>query len=71
MKTKKKGLHQKFPRFEIDLRSHAHQSQIMGGDANDDHNQIIGGDTVKLLAEIYRGVFRGGPLAQWPPPLGR
>ena len=32
-----------------DLRSDAHQSQIIGGYADVDHTQIIGGDTVKLL----------------------
>ena len=31
------------------LRSDAHQSQIIGGDADVDHTQTIGGDTVKLL----------------------
>ena len=36
-----------------DLRSDAHQSQITGGDADVDHTQIIGGDTVKLLGRIY------------------
>ena len=32
-----------------DLRSDAHQIQIIGGDADVDHTQIVGGDTVKLL----------------------
>ena len=32
-----------------DLRSAAHQSQIIRGNADVDHTQIIGGDTVKLL----------------------
>ena len=36
-----------------DLRSDAHQSQIIGGDANVDHTQIIGRDTVKLLGGGY------------------
>ena len=36
-----------------DLHSDAHQSQIIGGDADVDHTQIIGGDTVKLLRGIY------------------
>ena len=35
------------------LRSDAHQSQIIGGDADVDHTQTIGGDTVKLLGGIY------------------
>ena len=32
-----------------DLRSDAHQGPIIEGDADVDHSQIIGGDTVKLL----------------------
>ena len=35
------------PNLTGDLRSNAHQSQIIGGDANVDHTQIIGGDTIK------------------------
>ena len=35
------------------LRSDAHQSQIIGGDADVNHTQTIGGDTVTLLGEIY------------------
>ena len=35
------------------LRSDAHQRQIIGGDADVDHTQSIGGDTVKLLRGIY------------------
>ena len=35
-----------------DLRSDAHQSQIIGGDADEDHTQIVGGYTVKLLEDI-------------------
>ena len=34
-----------------DLRSDAHQSQIIGGNADEDHTQIVGGYTVKLLDE--------------------
>ena len=50
VKTKKKGLHQKWSNFlSTDLRSDAHQSQIIGGDADEDHTQIVGGYTVKLL----------------------
>ena len=41
-----------------DLRTDAHQSQIIGGDADVDHTQIIGGDTVKLL---------GGYIPSIPP----
>ena len=35
------------------LRSYVHQSQIIGRDADVDHTQTIGGDTVKLLGGIY------------------
>ena len=37
------------PNSSTDLRSDAHQSQIFGGDADEDHAQIAGGYTVKLL----------------------
>ena len=37
------------PNSSGDLRLDVHQSQIIGGDADEDHTQIIGGDTVKLL----------------------
>ena len=33
------------PNSSGDLRSDAHQSQIVGGDADVDHTQIIGGNT--------------------------
>ena len=35
--------------FRGNLRSDAHQSQIVRRDADEDHTQIIGGDTVKSL----------------------
>ena len=35
------------------LRSDAHQRPIIEGDADVDHTQTIGGDTVKLLGKIY------------------
>ena len=44
--------------LSTDLRSDAHQSQIIGGDADEDHTQIVGGYTLKLLGGIqsnYRG----------------
>ena len=44
--------------LSTDLRSDAHQSQIIGGDADEDHTQIVWGYTVKLL---------GGYIP--PPPL--
>ena len=47
IQDQKKGLHQKwntfFPNSSADLRSDANQSQIIGGDADVDHTQIIGG----------------------------
>ena len=49
------------PNSRTDLRSDAHQSQIIGGDADDDHTQIVGGDTVKLL---------GGYIPLIPPRFG-
>ena len=33
--------------LSTDLRSDAHQTQIIGGDADEDHTQIVGGYTVK------------------------
>ena len=44
-----------------DLRSDAHQNQIIGGDGDEDHTQIVGGDTVKLL---------GGYIPPSPPGFG-
>ena len=41
------------PNSSTDLRADAHQSQIIGGDADEDHTQIVGGYTVKLLGGIY------------------
>ena len=41
------------PNSSGDLRSDAHRSQIFGGDADEDHTQIIGRDTVKLLGGIH------------------
>ena len=47
-KDQKKGLHQKWTLFSPissgDLGSDAYQSQIIEGDADEDHTQIIGGD---------------------------
>ena len=36
------------PNSSADLRSDGHHSQIIGGDADEDHNQIVKGYTVKL-----------------------
>ena len=41
------------PNSRTDLRSDAHQNQIIGGDVDDDHTQFFWGDTVKLLGGIY------------------
>ena len=41
------------PNSSAHLRSDAHHSQIIWGDADVDHTQTIGGDTVKLLRRIY------------------
>ena len=53
VKTKKRSSpemeHFFSPNSSTDLRSDAHQSQINGGDADEDHTQIVGGYTVKLL----------------------
>ena len=45
------------PKSTGDLRSDAHQNEIIEGDADEDHTQIIRGDTVKLL---------GGYIPQLP-----
>ena len=50
-----------------DLRSNAHQSQIIGGDADADYTQIIGGDTIKLLG----GYISPSPLRVSTPLLVR
>ena len=47
MKTKKRSSPEMEHLFSsnssTDLRSDVHQSQIIGGDADDDHTQIVGG----------------------------
>ena len=59
----KKGLHQKWNTFlSTDQRSDAHQSQIIGGDADEDHTQIVRGYTVKLLG----GYIPPSPLVSAP-----
>ena len=40
------------PNSSENQRSYAAQSQTIGGDANADQTQIIGGGTVKLLGDI-------------------
>ena len=56
-KKKKKGLHQKwntfFPRIQVKTCAQMHtRVKLLGGDTDEDHTQIIGGDTVKLLGGI-------------------
>ena len=41
------------PNLSTNLHSDAHQSQIIGGDAGENHTQIVGEDTVRLLGGIY------------------
>ena len=41
------------PNSSTDLRSDAHQSQIIGGNASENHTQIVEGDKVKLLGGGY------------------
>ena len=50
------------PNSSTDLRADAHQSQIIGGDADEDHTQIVGGSTVKLLG----GYISPSPLVSAP-----
>ena len=62
MKSKKKRFSPEMdpffsPKSAGDLRSDAHQSQIIGGNADEDHNQIIG-DSVKLFWGIYLPGFQ-------------
>ena len=41
------------PNSSGDLRSNAHWSQIIGGDADEDHTQIIGGGYSQIIGGIY------------------
>ena len=57
-KDQKKGLHQKwntffFPNSSGHLRSDAHQSQIIGGDADVAHTQTIAGGYSQIIEGIY------------------
>ena len=42
-----------------DLRSDAHQSQLIGGNADEDHTQIVGGDRFKLLGGDISPILPG------------
>ena len=53
-KNIKKSLYQKwnafFPRIQVKTCAQMHtRVKLLGGDADEDHTQIIGGNTVKLL----------------------
>ena len=48
------------PTSSTDLRSDAHQSQIIGGNADEDHTQIAGGIQSNYWGDIPSGGFRGG-----------
>ena len=50
-----------FPNWSGDLRLDAHQSQIIGGDVDKDHTQIIGGGYSQII---------GGNISLTPPPPG-
>ena len=41
------------PNLGTDLRSDAHQSQIIGGDAGEDHTQVVGGVYSQIIGGIY------------------
>ena len=62
MKTKKKVFTKNGTLFSAnssgDLRSDAYQSQIIGGDADEGHIQIIEWDTVKILGIYIPPGFR-------------
>ena len=63
----KKGLHQKRNSFSLNSREHlrpdAHQSQIIGGDADVDHTQTIGGG----YSQITVGDISPIPPEFWHP----
>ena len=67
VKDQKKSSPKISPNSSGGLRSHAHQSQIIGGDADEDHTQIIGGDTLKLLGGIYPPPRVSAPLVPSAP----
>ena len=52
-KTKKRSSPKISPLGSGDLRSYAHHSQIIGGDADEDHNQIIWGGFSQIFGGIY------------------
>ena len=53
VKTKKKGLRQKwntfFPRIQVDTYAQMHTTQIIRGDADVDHTQTIGGGYSQII----------------------
>ena len=52
--------------LSTDLHLDAHQSQIDGGDADEDHTQIVGEYTVKWLVVIYPPIPPPPPLVSAP-----
>ena len=53
------------PNSSTDLRSDAHQSQIIGGDADDDHTQMLGGYSQIIAGDISLSSPPGfGTIAQ-------
>ena len=56
------------PNLNGDLCSDADHSQNIGRDADVDHTQIIGGDTVKLLGDTVK--LLGGYIPPSPPNFG-
>ena len=55
-----------FPNLGGDLRSDAHQSQMIGGDEDVDHTKIIGGDTFKL--QVLEDISPPSPRVSAPVP---
>ena len=70
MKTKKKVFTRNGTLFSsnssTDLRLDTHQSQIIGGDADEDHTQIIDGDisppSPRVLAPLHSGIRFGAQV---------
>ena len=53
--------------LSTDLRSDAHQSQIIGGDADEDDTQIVGGYTLYTDTPVHSQIIGGGYI---PPCFG-
>ena len=64
VKIKKKGFTNNgtlfSPRIQVDTYAQMHtRVKLLGGDADVDHTQTIGGDTAKLLGSIYPPISPG------------